>query len=128
VSSLASVRVGRYFTAGELDAAATVELPGLGALAALFLDPLRELYGVATVVSGKRTVQHNASVGGAADSRHVYSKRPLECAADVTFARGTSSDWFRTAIALANSAGRGGVGRYISHLHVDVGPRRTWSK
>lgn len=120
------MKVGRYFTAAEFGRLEGAELAGVGALCALFLDPLRERYGACRVISGKRTVAHNSEVGGAPESRHLYSRRPLEAAADVAFARGSPAQWASTARALSALYGRGGVGQYSGHLHVDSGPRRRW--
>ena len=120
------IRVGDFFVAREFGAVEPYELPGLGALCALFLDPLRVKFGRCTVHSGKRSEVKNAEVGGAPQSRHLYHRFPLSPAADVTFLAGTPAEWARYARALANGYGRGGVGRYSGHVHVDVGPRRDW--
>lgn len=120
------MKVGRWFVDTEFGDLEPRDLPGVGALCAMFLDPLRATFGPCTVHSGKRSPQHNADVGGAPESRHVYSRRPLEAAGDVSFARGSPAQWAGAARVLARRYGRGGVGKYTTHVHVDVGPRRDW--
>lgn len=122
----AGTKVGRYFTASEFGVTDASMLPGLGALCAVFLDPLRAQYGPCTVHSGHRSDKRNAEVGGAKESHHLYHERPLEPAADVSFARGTPNEWAKAARAIAGAVGRGGVSGYARHLHVDLGPRRVW--
>lgn len=121
-----SRRVGVHFTAGEFGTGNADHLPGLGALCALFLDPMRQAFGPCTVHSGYRSAARNKAVGGAPESHHVYEKRPFAVAADVSFARGTPNEWGKRARELAYQHGRGGVGTYATHVHVDLGPRRTW--
>ncbi len=123
---LQSVRVGAFFLAGEFGAISAAELPGIGALCAVFLDPMRAAFGTCTIVSGKRSDAKNAEVGGAPESRHLYARRPLQVAADVTLERGTSRDWADFARRRARALGRGGVGYYTTHVHVDLGSEREW--
>ena len=47
-------------------------------LAYLILEPLRSQFGIIKITSGKRSAEHNASVGGAKASDHLYLG---ECAA-----------------------------------------------
>jgi len=121
-----TVRVGTYFRAAEFGAITAEELPGIGALCALFLDPMRNAFGTCTIASGKRSDAKNEAVGGAPESRHLYARRPLQVAADVTFARGSSRDWADFARRRARALGRGGVGFYATHVHVDLGSEREW--
>jgi uncharacterized protein YcbK (DUF882 family) len=81
-----------------------------------------ELTGTAApidILSGYRTVDHNAHVEGAAfNSRHLYGE-----AADIRIPGMTPG-----AVAqLALDLGLGGVGQYNKFTHVDVGRVRTWS-
>jgi len=122
----AELRVGAHFVAGEFGTSDPAHFPGIGALCALFLDELRARFGACTVHSGYRDATRNAKVGGAPDSRHVYDKRPLTPAVDVSFAKGTPGEWSKAARELAFAHGRGGVGTYATHLHIDLGPRRIW--
>ena len=81
------------------------------------LQPRRERFGqILHVSSWYRPPDVNAAVGGVSDSRHIfgdgvdlsnpnYSGYQLEK---------FFSDW------------PGGVGVYHSHLHVDLGPKRSW--
>ncbi|MEA2829197.1 MAG: hypothetical protein QOG43_3636, partial [Actinomycetota bacterium] len=100
-------------------------LPGLRALCELVLQPMRDQFGVCTVSSGFRTEAYNASVGGATNSFHIYSRhlRAVAAAADITFNTGTLQEWADKADALLD--GGGGVGRYFDQgfLHVDNGDR-----
>lgn len=121
-----TVRVGSYFKSAEFGADSVDQLPGLGALCALFLDPMRTAFGPCTIVSGRRSDAKNEAVGGAPESRHLYHRRPLQVAADVTFARGSSRDWSDFARRRARALGRGGVGYYATHVHVDLGSEREW--
>lgn len=69
--------------------------------------------------SAYRTHAHNAAVGGAEDSRHVYGM-----AADIDVQGvppATVADW-------ADAVGVGGVGRYDTFTHLDVwGENRRWN-
>lgn len=125
-AQLGKVDVGRYFSAAELDVQELAHLPGVGALCAMFLDPMREQFGTCTVHSGYRSKAKNAAVAGAPQSHHLYDERELSPAADVSFARGTPIQWAKFARELAFKYGRGGVGTYPTHVHVDLGRRRTW--
>lgn len=80
-----------------------------------YLEPLRERFGPVTVVSGHRSPQHNAAVGGAPRSQHVYGEHGWGVAADVRCQRGRPRDWFE----LLDSLGAGGLGLYPSWVHVD---------
>ncbi len=121
-----TARVGSYFLSSEFGDVTVAELPGIGALVALFLDPMRTAFGPCTIVSGKRSDAKNDAVGGAPESRHLYHRRPLQVAADVTFARGSSREWADFARRRARALGRGGVGFYATHVHVDLGSEREW--
>lgn len=74
------------------------------------------------IVSGCRSQQHNAAVGGARHSFH------LSCAAADIIIPGVSPETLR-AFALT-MPGRGGVGTYcgMSIVHIDAGPVRQWHR
>lgn len=82
-----------------------------------FLEPMREQYGQAKVISGFRTDRHNAKIGGPADSIHLYLLNPQQAAADVRFETGTPQDW----AAFAESLQAPGIGRFddTRYVHID---------
>lgn len=84
------------------------------------LQQLRDYLGVPIrVISGYRDPAHNKRVGGAPSSRHMSGE-----AADIV-ADGVSLA--ELAEAAKKFFGDGGIGSsYSSHVHVDVGPARTW--
>lgn len=90
-------------------------VPRLRALCRHWLEPLRQRYGVVTVVSGFRTLAHNHEVGGAQRSQHVYGSFGPGVAADVVCATGSPADWY----AFLDRLGAPGVGKYSTHVHVD---------
>jgi len=98
-------------------------VPGVKRLVAQVLEPMRAKFGRCTVVSGYRTANHNASVGGKPDSRHMYHNHPAEPAADLQFASGNPSQW--TAEAERLMPNRGGIGTYPTFTHVDIRPNRA---
>lgn len=89
--------------------------PALKRLCRNVLEPLRARFGTCHVHSGFRSLQTNRDVGGAPDSRHLYSRHWDSPAADITFARGTVQEWATAADRL----GVGGLGVYTTHIHVD---------
>lgn len=93
-------------------------------LARQVLEPLRDKFGPCHIHSGYRHRAYNTRIGGATQSYHIYDLRPSCAATDVTFQRGTPSQWASAARAL----GKGGVGQYdrSGFIHVDNGPRRDW--
>lgn len=109
-------------------------IPALEELCKYQLEPLRAKYGPCKVMSGYRTRQYNADIGGAKYSQHVYTDGPDSVAADLIFARGNPTSWARSARwrfktkSIWRKRGRGGCGRYIrsGFIHVDNGPRRDW--
>ena len=90
------------------------------------LEPLRETFGKAVVLSGFRTPAHNLRVGGPEDSIHIFTLNPLQVAADVRFENGTPAEWAELAEALKAP----GIGRYddMRYLHIDLrqGPVARW--
>lgn len=121
-------RLSPHFKLSEFRDRSTGALPPAAADAALVklcqnvLEPLRTRYGTCHVFSGYRTHAHNAEVGGARHSHHLYDEWPSSPAADVGFAAGSPSDWARDAERLMP---RGGLSAYPGHLHVDLRPDRA---
>jgi uncharacterized protein YcbK (DUF882 family) len=115
-------RAGRHFLVSEFDCrdGSKVPVAALGELEHLvaeLLDPLRRRFGLTAVLSGYRTTQHNATVGGARSSWHLYRLAPGRgVAADVRCARGTPRDW----AAFLAARGAGGLGTYRDFVHVDT--------
>jgi hypothetical protein len=98
--------------------------PALLRLCAEVLEPLREQFGVCTIVSGYRHAAYNRLVGGAKYSQHIYDLHPHSVAADLTFAAGQAGEWADAAEPLCE---RGGLGRYPGFIHVDNrGTRARW--
>lgn len=106
-------------------------------LAETALEPIRSLWGAPVfAVSGYRSPQHNARVGGAMQSQHMLGK-----AADIVSGgidwpalrdgRGTERDAARLrdfVVMVEHHLGKelsaiGGVGQYLGWLHVDIRPR-----
>ncbi|WP_428957275.1 D-Ala-D-Ala carboxypeptidase family metallohydrolase [Streptomyces sp. cg35] len=98
------------FSGGKVSAAATKE----NARRAMYkLEALRKKLGntAITVNSGFRSIAHNAEIGGASDSMHLYGT-----AADLTVP-GVSN---RTVYQKAETCGFSGLERYtVDHQHVD---------
>ncbi len=119
---MSSRRAGRHFLVREFDCRDETPVPQLAhsELAKLvreLLDPLRERFGATVVLSGFRTTAHNALVGGAPESFHLYRLAPGRgVAADVRCARGRPVDW----AAFVARRGAGGVGIYSDFVHVDT--------
>lgn len=72
------------------------------------------------ILSGYRSPQHNAIVGGAQRSQHVEGR-----AADITVGGVLPSQVHRTILRLfdAGAIEIGGLGLYLGWVHVDVRPR-----
>src|SRR5690606_25813575 len=88
------------------------------ALVALLERIRAEVARPVTINSGYRTRSHNARVGGATESRHVYGQ-----AADIAVRGLPAAAVYQVAKAL----NPGGLGRYHSWVHVDVqGHNRRW--
>ncbi len=102
-------------------------VPALRRLVTQVLQPMRNRFGVGTVLSGYRNAAHNGHVGGAAQSHHRYDVRPNAPAADVMFASGSVNDWATEARRLLGNS-IGGIGRYPNSgfVHVDLGAFRKW--
>ena len=100
-----------------------VARPALVKLCEVFLEPLREKFGVALVLSGYRHELYNQQIGGARFSQHVYEQTFESVAADLRFELGTPALWAAEARLIRERAnsGQGGVGRYdrSGFVHVD---------
>ncbi len=140
-------RVSRHFVVEEFDSrdGARVPVDQVGALVHLadwWLEPLRAEFGAVTILSGYRSVAHNVAIGGARRSVHLLTTpmpaphgrwRPMAAAADVTCAEGSPREWSAWAGRERQSShelaghGRGGIGTYITFMHVDTGPWRRWT-
>lgn len=134
----------REFTCHDGTGVPVAAIPALREWCARWGEPLRARFGPVRVTSGFRTKRYNASVGGAAQSYHVYNLRHpapggapnlWDIAADVVPARGDVEDWQAWASAtLARGqqgfgASRGAAVGYprSGFIHLDTGPRRTWA-
>ena len=92
-------------------------IPGLRRLVRQILQPMRDEFGACLVNSGYRTVRYNATIGGATNSKHVYTRDPAHPAADVRFAHGTPAQWAAKAERLLGNSG--GLGIYRTFVHHD---------
>ena len=118
--------ISRHFRWDEFDCHTGEKVPEIAAhgvelLVLDLLEPARRLFGRCTVISGYRTIAHNAAVQGAEDSRHLYQLHPTSPAADVWFSTGTVRLWAEFFDALQT----GGLGTYLGHVHVDQRPERA---
>ncbi len=78
------------------------------------LDEIRERTGLPVYInSGIRCAQHNAAVGGASQSRHLYGD-----AADIRCPGKTTKELYDIACAVLGNSG--GVGLYDWGIHVDA--------
>ena len=73
-----------------------------------------------SVISGYRSPEHNASVGGAKGSQHIHGN-----AVDIDTSA-MSHEERLDLIRLASANGITGIGVYKNNLHFDVGRRRAW--
>ncbi|MEN6547592.1 MAG: D-Ala-D-Ala carboxypeptidase family metallohydrolase [Armatimonadia bacterium] len=106
-------------------------------LCAVALEPIRSLWGAPVeCVSGYRSPQRNARIGGATQSQHMFGRAADICPADIDWAalregRGTEADAKRmrefTAMVEHHLGkeleGIGGIGGYLGWIHVDVRAR-----
>ena len=104
--------------------------PALKRLCELYLEPMRERFGVAQVLSGYRTKAYNVKIGGAKKSQHIYDEHVESVAADLRFESGTPAEWAAHADKIAKQVGAGGVGTYIDSRFVHIDNREgqaRWS-
>jgi zinc D-Ala-D-Ala carboxypeptidase len=87
------------------------------------LEALRKRLGgrPLVVTSGYRSKEHNAAVGGAANSQHLYGQ-----AVDIALANADGAE----VEGHAKMLGFTGIGRYPGKgvIHLDIGPARTWGR
>lgn len=100
-------------------------IPALRRLVVEVLQPLRDRFSTGRVHSAYRNGSHNSHVNGAANSRHRYDRFSQQPGVDISFARGSVSEWAAEARRLLGTH-RGGVGTYSWGIHVDLGPPRKW--
>jgi hypothetical protein len=94
-----------------------------GALSTEATDAVSRLLaktGPLNIISGRRSPEHNAKVGGAKHSEHINGN-----AIDID-TTGMSEEQRREVIRLAREEGLVGVGVYDNSLHFDVGAPRAW--
>jgi uncharacterized protein YcbK (DUF882 family) len=121
-------RLSKHFIVEEFDCHDGTKVQrrdynGLKFLCRVYLEPLRAKYGSVTILSGYRTRRHNARVGGASRSYHVYTEHDgNDQAADIRCVRGTPRQWHATLAALRKRkrGGRGGLGLYRNFVHCDL--------
>lgn len=105
-------------------------VPAVARLCLEFLEPMRKKFGPGRVLSGYRHKAYNRRIGGALRSQHDYDDDPTTVAADLTFAKGTPTQWAAEARRIRDRLGYGGVGEYPSSGFVHMDNRRykaDWS-
>ena len=122
----ASARLSRHFRWGEFWESPerpppADTWPAYIRLVTTLLQPLRNAHGPVIVTSGFRSVQRNAAVGGAPQSRHVPTSEPGVVAADIYSPTAAPHELARTLEQL----GAGGLGVYRAHVHVDTRRQRA---
>jgi hypothetical protein len=76
------------------------------------LEPLRLNFGEIKITSGKRSVQHNADIGGVKTSEHLYLNETAAC--DIVFTAGNAAT--RLAFAWAYGHLQGFYGQLIIYI------------
>ncbi len=99
-------------------------VPALTRLCNEFLEPMRKKYGPGRVLSGYRHAAYNKKIGGATKSQHDYDDDPTTVAADITYGKGTPSQWAAEARRIRDKLGYGGVGEYPNSGFVHMDNRR----
>lgn len=116
------LQLSPHFTIEEFDCKDGIHVPPASIepvrfLCTSVLEPLRNAFGIVTIQSGYRTPHENGLVGGAIDSQHLYDLHPATPAADLTCHTGTPRQWYDW---LTQRIHAGGIGWYVSHVHVDL--------
>jgi uncharacterized protein YcbK (DUF882 family) len=84
-------------------------------------DRVQQNYGKTfDVVSGYRSPEHNARVGGAKHSQHIHGN-----AIDINTSMLSPEEKTRL-IEIASAEGFQGIGVYKNNIHLDMGSRRAW--
>lgn len=113
------------------------EQANLARLATLALEPIRALWGAPVeCVSGYRSPQRNARIGGATQSQHMFGRAADITPADINWValrdgRGSDHDAARLrdfTVMIEHHLGKeleaiGGIGKYLGWTHVDIRPR-----
>ncbi len=140
-------RLSRHFVIEEFDSRDGARVPAgyeqaFVDLVDWWLEPLRSEFGAVTILSGYRSAAHNLAVGGARRSVHLLTtpqpaphgrRRVMAAAADIQCAEGSPARWSAWATRERRDSrelaghGRGGIGTYITFLHLDTGPWRRWT-
>lgn len=137
-----------HFTTREFDShdgkrTPAAAIPSIIYLCEWWLEPMRKQFGPIKVVSGFRSVEHNAAVGGAQHSVHMlHTPLParargselLAAASDVIPRDGTVAEWaawarrHRRSNPHLHARGRGGIGTYVrsGFVHLDTASERDW--
>ncbi len=82
----------------------------------------QQLGSSVTVTSGYRCAKHNKEVGGAPKSQHTLGN-----AADITTHLSVRQSLFDLCLKMYNDNKIGGLGKYSTFRHIDIGPHRTWN-
>jgi hypothetical protein len=99
-------------------------VPALTRLCNEFLEPMRTKFGPGRVLSGYRHAAYNKKIGGATKSQHDYDDDPTTVAADITYGKGTPTQWAAEARRIRDKLGYGGVGEYPNSGFVHMDNRR----
>ena len=112
-----SFKLGDNFVLGEFASKDGADEILIHPACLVLLDHFREKWGKPiSINSGYRSPSHNKKIGGATNSYHVlgmaqdidvFGVKPIEVA-----------EYAETLV--------GGVGRYNTFTHIDVGPLRRW--
>ena len=123
-------RLSKHFVIEEFDCNNGVrckprEYAGCRYLARQYLEPMRRKFGPCAVHSGYRTTEYNKQVGGEPNSFHIYPRGDgNDQAVDVSFAKGTPTQWAAMASSIRSRkrGGRGGLGVYPTKgfIHIDI--------
>ena len=127
-SGLQIVRLSKNFVLSEFHCHDGTHVPGIAVpalrrLVTEVLQPMRDQFGTATIVSGYRHRAYNERIRGAQHSQHIYDESPASVAADVIFKRGNPRQWAHEAERLLH--GLGGIGVYRTFGHFDNRPVRS---
>jgi uncharacterized protein YcbK (DUF882 family) len=61
-------------------------------LSCIFLQPVRDVFGTVHILSGKRSLELNAAIGGSKFSDHLYTVGTPKAAVDFTCSKANMSD------------------------------------
>lgn len=106
--------------------ASDANLRGIERHCELLLEPMRARFGACHVLSGYRHRSYNRSIGGAADSFHIWDEHRNCPATDLVFSTGIPEAWgaYARTLMINGNEGLGGVGIYrqLGFVHVDLRP------